>query len=132
MRKILLALAAVVALSGSAFATEDSIEPTNLGWVKTADIECSGRPWSGGNYTACELKSNYAGKNCNNFDIPVYDRPNGKIIGTLSSEAHAGDTWVQGRTVGAYTFLKIITQEINPPFPIIGKYTGSKDLKTCG
>jgi hypothetical protein len=51
------------------------------GWVKSADVECNIR-------NECELVDNYTdagkrGAQCATFAIPVFDRPNGKIVGSL-------------------------------------------------
>ena len=87
MKKFLLATAAVFALAGSAHAERG--EP--IGWVKSADIDCGGFAEGTGlenNKDACAAKDNYTdahkrGALCATFGLPVYDRPNGKIIGLL-------------------------------------------------
>lgn len=76
-----------------------------VGWVKTADIRCDKN-------NVCDLHNSYIKGNCDNFGIPVYDKPKGKIIGSLDSEPLAGyqDILMRGKSVGKYTEVRITPQ----------------------
>jgi hypothetical protein len=59
-------------------------EPPLSGWVKSADVGCN-------DVDVCFVIDNYTDARkkgqCALFAIPIYDRPNGKIVGSLISES---------------------------------------------
>jgi hypothetical protein len=80
-------------------------QPERAGWVKSTDVECD-------IHDECNLVDNYTdvskkGGACAMFAIPVYDRPNGKIVGSLvvdilvkRNSQRGGFTHVKSRGIG--------------------------------
>ncbi len=78
MKKFLIATAALITFCSVAHAYEQDVRGENLGWVKTATVDChKPRPGTKAAFTyidnvPCTLKTEKL--------VSVYDKPNGKIV----------------------------------------------------
>jgi hypothetical protein len=104
--KKLLVIAAITAATVTAASAQ-----THDGWVKSSDLECDVHD--------CYIVDNYTdahkrGDVCATFAIPVYDRPNGKIVRALIVDVPVKPDKFRGE------FAHVKSDGIGP---IVGKFS---------